>query len=469
MTKKIVCNLIVVFMLGMFIGPAFAQLLDKGFTPEALEEIEKELETENKVTLKDNQLISLNYLDVDIRKALSALAMEREINIATAKDVSGKISVHLYQVTLDEALEAITLAGGFSYHKHGYLYYVYKPKEARDPQAERLQMRIFRLKYAVEKVQEILAAIPGIRMVKVHEPSRTIIVEDTPENIRKLETIISHWDRMPKQVMIEAKILEVTLTDDMSLGVNWEKILGDVRIGTGGLGTGTMPTPEGVSPVPSTGAGVFANIITGAGSSQQFTAALDALQAKTRVETLSTPKILAIHGKEASVQVGGKQGYRVTTVKDGVPLEDIEFIDTGTMLKITPYINDEGNVLLNVMPNIASARIEGGIPVVNTTTVSTWLLAKNRETAFIGGLIRDTKTRTRQMIPCLGSIPVLGPLFGRTVQGTGKSELVILITPYIFDAELKSLDQEAIEKTRKMEEEFKKGPPPSHKGIFDSR
>lgn len=469
MTKKIVCSLIVVFMLGMFIGPAFAQLLDKGSTPEALEEREKELESENKATLKDNQLISLNYLDVDIRKALSALAMEHEINIATAKEVSGNISVHLYQVTLDEALEAITLAGGFSYHKHGDLYYVYKPKEARDPQAERLQMRIFRLKYAVEKVQEVLAAIPGIRMVKVHEPSRTIIVEDTPENIRKIETIISHWDRMPKQVMIEAKILEVTLTDDMSLGVNWGKILGDVRIGTGGLGTATMPTPEGASPVPATGAGVFANIITGAGSSQQFTAALDALQTKTRVETLSTPKILAIHGKEASVQVGGKQGYRVTTVKDGVPLEDIEFIDTGTMLKITPYINDEGNVLLNVMPNIASARIEGGIPVVNTTTVSTWLLAKNRETAFIGGLIRDTKTRTRQMIPCLGSIPVLGPLFGRTVQGTGKSELVILITPYIFDAELRQTDKEAIEKTRKMEEEFKKGPPPSHKEIFDSR
>ena len=471
MTKKIVCSLIVVFMLGMFIGPAFAQLLDKGSTPEALEEIEKELESENKVTLKDSQLISLNYLDVDIRKALSALAMEREINIATAKDVSGKISLYLYQVTLDEALEAITLAGGFSYHKHGNLYYVYKPKEARDPQAERLQMRIFRLKYAVEKVQEILAAIPGIRMVKVHEPSRTIIVEDTPENIRKIETIISHWDRMPKQVMIEAKILEVTLTDDMSLGVNWEKILGDVRIGTGGLGTATMPTPEGVSPVPSTGAGVFANIITGAGSSQQFTAALDALQTKTRVETLSTPKILAIHGKEARVQVGGKLGYRkmIFTEEGGLAPGEVEFIDTGTILEITPYIDDEGNVLLNVMPSINSATIEEGVPVVITTSVSTWLMAKNGETAFIGGLIRDTKTRTRQMIPCLGSIPLLGSLFGRTLRGSGKSELVVLITPYIFDAELRQTDKEAIEKTRKMEEEFKKGPPPSHKGIFDSR
>jgi len=468
MTKKIVRSLIVVFMLGMFIDPAFAQLLDKGITPEALEEREKELETENKVTLKGNQLISLNYLDVDIRKALSALAMEHEINIVTAKDVSGKISLYLYQVTLDEALEAITLAGGFGYHKYSDLYYVYKPKEARDPEAKRLQMRIFRLGYAdVKNVQEVLK-FPGMRTIKVHEPSRTIIVEDTPENIQKIETIISHWDRMPKQVMIEAKILEVTLTDDMSLGVNWEKILGDVRIGTGRLSTATMPTTEGGSPVPA-GTGVFANIITGAGSSHQFTAALDALQTKTRVETLSTPKILAIHGKEASVQVGGQQGYRVTTVSEGVATETIKFIATGTILKITPYIGDEGNVLLNVMPNIQSAEIKEGIPLVTTTTVSTWLLAKNGETAFIGGLIRDTKTRSRQMIPCLGSIPVLGTLFGRTLQGTGKSELVVLITPYISDTELRRTDKEAIEKTRKMEEEFKKGPPPSHEEIFDTR
>ncbi|GAH21461.1 unnamed protein product, partial [marine sediment metagenome] len=203
---------------------------------------------------------------------------------------------------------------------------------------------------------------------------------------------------------------------------------------------------------------------------QQFTAALDALQTKTRVETLSTPKILAIHGKEARVQVGGQQGYKeITYLETGDVRENIKFIATGTILTITPYIDDEGNVLLNLKPNIQSATLEEGIPVVNTTSVSTWLLAKNRETVFIGGLIQDTKTRTRQMIPCLGSIPLLGSLFGRTLQGTGKFELVILITPYIFDAELRQTDKEAIEKTRKMEEDFKKGPPPSHEEIFDTR
>lgn len=415
-------------------------------------------------------LITHNFLQVSIRDVLSALAMKREINIAMAQEVSGKISVHLHVVTLEEALEAITLAGGFSYHKYGDLYYVYKPKEAKEPETKNLQIKFIKLKYAnVEKIQEVLDAIPGMRVVKIHEPSKTIIVEDTPKNIKKIETIISYWDKIPKQVMIEAKILKVDLTDDMSLGVNWEKMLGDVRIGSGGFSTATIPSTEGISPVPTTGAGIFGNIITGAGTRTQFTAALDALKTKTKVNTLSTPKILAIHGKPARVQVGGQQGYNVTvTGAGGGTTQTVEFIDTGTILEITPYIDDEGNVLLNVKPSINSVNLEGvdSIPVVTSTTVSTWLLAKDGETVLIGGLIEDIKTQTRSAIPCLGSIPLLNLVFGRTSQGLGKSELIVLITPKIVNAEKKNTDKEAIEKINKMEESFKKNPPAPPKKLF---
>ena len=319
-----------------------------------------------------NDLMSLNFLNVDVREALSAIAMEREINIATASDVSGRVSVHLYEVTLVEALDAICMAGGFAYYKHGDLYYVSKPKEAEKAQPEKSKMEIFKLNYAdITKVQEILSALPDMRMVKLHEPSKTIIVEDTPENIERVRTIINYWDTMPKQVLIEAKILEIKLTDDMSLGVNWEKILGDVRIGTGGFSTATLPTTASVSPVPATGSGIFANMITGAGTSYQFAAALDALRSVTKVNALSTPKVLAIHGKPAKVQVGGQQGYRITTVNQGISTESVEFIDTGIVLDITPYSDDRGNVLLNVRPSITSAVLEEGIPVTSTCLLYT--------------------------------------------------------------------------------------------------
>ena len=414
--------------------------------------------------------MTINFLNVDIREALSALAIEREINIATAQGVSGNVSVHLFQVSLDEALNAITLAGGLSFQKEDELYYVYKPTEVLDPMAGQLQMHIFKLKYTeIEKVQEILSAIPGMRTIKIHEPSRTIIVEDTPENIAKIKTILGHWDRRPKQVMIEAKILEITLTDDMSFGINWrDLVMGDVKIGTGGLSSAILPTDEITSPAPATGTGLFANLIAGAGTAKQFTAALDFLQTKTRVNTLSTPKILAIHGKPAKVQVGGQQGYRVTTTNVGVATETVQFIDTGTILEITPFIYDDNSILLEVKPSINSAKIEDGIPVVSSTQVSTWLMSKNGETVFIGGLIQDTKTKTRDMIPCLGGIPALGALFGRTLSGVGKSELVVLITPSVLlDAGTREEDLEFIEKTRKIDESFKKEPLPTHKRLFD--
>ncbi len=406
-----------------------------------------------------DEMLSINFLNVDIREALSALALEREINIVTSNEVKGNITIHLYNSTLDQALDAITLAGGFSFIKKGNLYYVFKPKEAKDPQAERLQMKIFKLKYAgVDKVQEILNSIPEMRPVRIHDSTKTIIAEDTPENIKKIEKIISQWDQIPKQVMIEAKILEITLTDDMSFGVNWNAILGDSRVGTGGLSTATMPTNTPVSPVPNNGKGIFSNLITAAGTDKQFTAALDALQSKTRINTLSTPKILAIHGKPAKVQVGGQQGYTVTTTNDGVSTETIEFIDTGTILQITPFIDDEDNILLDVRPSIRSARIEQGIPVVSSTEVATWLTAKNGETIFIGGLIQDTKTRTRDMIPCLGGVPGIGALFGRSTSGTGKSELVVLITPTVLNSSPSKAGSDMIEKTKKTEESFNKEP-----------
>jgi type II secretory pathway component GspD/PulD (secretin) len=418
------------------------------------------------------RLINLSLIDTDIRDALSALAMEQEINIATAKEVTGKISIHLYQVTLEKALHAITMAGGCSYHKHGDVYYVYKPKLAQDPEIDRLQTRIFKLKYAdINKAKDILSTFPGIRTIKFHEPSKTIFLEDTPENIKKIETMIAQWDTVPKQVMIEAKILEINLTDDMSLGVDWAAVLGDVNVSTSSFSNAVLPqvVPKGepVSPVPETGSGLFFNVLTGSGS-RIFAAAIDALQEKTKVNTLSTPKVLAINGQPAKVQVGGQQGYAVTTTNLGVSSETIEFIDTGIVLEIIPYIEDDGNVLLNVKPSVTSAELEQGIPVTRTAFVETWLLARSGETVLIGGLIQDSLTRTRNEVPCLGNLPLLGLLFGQRGRSVDKVELVLLITPQIIDMKTKGVDEvEAIMRMKNAEEHLKKEPLPPYRQIFE--
>ena len=145
----------------------------------------------------------------------------------------------------------------------------------------------------------------------------------------------------------------------------------------------------------------------------------------------------------------------------GTSTETIEFIDTGIVLEITPYVDDKSNILLSVRPSITSATLQvGGIPVTKTALVSTWLMAKHGETVFIGGLIQDNKTKEKNAVPVLGSIPGIGALFGRNVRSLDKSEIVVLIRPLILEEDRKLVDQEMIEKLKKPEETLHQEPLP---------
>ena len=396
-------------------------------------------------------LVSLSFNDSNIRELLLALAMKQNTNIVMAQDVTGKVSIHLNRVSLDRAVESIALAGGYNYRKEKGIYFVYKTKEVRDPQSERLQIKVFKLKFVkTDKVQDILGALPGIRTVKIHEDSKSIIVEDTPENIAKIAAILAAWDTMPKQVLIEAQILQVSLTDAMSMGVDWHKLIGTVGFGTAGyLVNPLIPTVK-----------TIAQITANVGTAGEFQAAISALQTLTKVETLSRPKILAVHGKPAKVQVGGKKGYRIVTANLGVTQESISFLDEGTTLEIMPLIDDDGNIQMEVKPSIASTTVERGtggqsdVPSQTLQTISTTLIAKNGQTIFIGGLIQDSATSDRSMIPWFGKIPFLGWLFGQSNPSIGKTELVVLITPQVLEMEIQKTSAEAQEKTEQAQEKL---------------
>ena len=402
-------------------------------------------------------LLTVNFYESDIRQALLAMAMDRNANVMMAPDVSGKVTVYLRNVTLDEAISSIAASGGFSCRKEKSSYFIFKTKDKLDAQAERLQVKVFKLKFAkTEKVQEILSSFPGIRTVKIHDDTKTIIVEDTPENIAKVEAIINAWDSPPRQVLIEANILEVELKDDMKLGVDWTKLMGSLSITTGS----NFSTQAA--------GGLSATLQIARGTSSEFSAALAALESKTKVNTLSTPKILAIHGKPARVQVGGKTGYKTTVTNLGVTQEQIMFIDTGTILDITAYISDENNILLSVQPQISSVSLDPvtQIPTVKTTNVSTSLMTKSGQTIFIGGLIMDTVSKERQTVPLLGQIPLLGAFFGFSHPYIEKTELIVLITPTLMEEEIDQASKEAARKFNSLNEGYKKNPPNNYNELL---
>ena len=434
MNKNVFLSIIGALLIMVFTCHAFGEVKTKD------RQLLQEDQTQNqpKDQVQDQKLITLNYRDMDIRDAFSSLAMEFKINIVLSNEVQGAITLHLFGMSIEDALATIAMAGGYTYKKTGDMHHIYKASAEEQkpiPEPVETQMKIFKASFVeIDKVKETLDAVPGLNPIDVHESTKTIIVNDTPENIKKIEEIFSVLDSVPKQVLIEAKIIKVNLDESMIFGVDWQAIMTDGIIQTSGLSTALLPgaTKPITSPVPASGTGLFANFVAGVGSSSQIAAAIDLLQTQTDLDVVATPKILAVHGKEAKIRVGGEQGYRLTTTIDNVTTESIEFIDTGTILEITAYIDENENILLYVKPSLSSVTISLGIPKVTSTTASTWLLAKDGETIFIAGLIETIDIQKEEGIPLLGDIPVLGYLFKRTEDSVSRQELVIMITPTII-------------------------------------
>ena len=381
--------------------------------------------------------LSLSMHDADIRSVLRAVAIKNKLNIVAGQDVTGTVSLNIHNLPLKQVLDAIITLNGFSYVQRGDIIFVTKSDKSKGGDLPGAEVMIFQLKYVditeVEKVIGELVSESG--MITVYKPDKTLIVKDVPRKLAQIKKVLETLDRPPRQVLIEARIMEVRLNDDTSLGIDWNDAFRGFLNSSGNISTAGF---TGMSQ------GFFFDIVNG-----DFNLFLDALQTKTEVKTLSSPKLLALDNKEAKIIVGEKLGYNVTTTNDGVSLETVEFLEVGTQLILTPRIVDDENVIMDIHPEISDGIITGGLPTETTTEVTTSLMAPNGGTIFIGGLIRDRKEDVTNRVPVLGAIPVFGALFSKTTNTTVRTEIIVLITPHIITA----ANHEILEvHTRKVEE-----------------
>jgi type IV pilus assembly protein PilQ len=289
----------------------------------------------------------------------------------------------------------------------------------------------------VEKV--ITRLLSESSKTTIYEPENKLIVEDLPHNLSMVKRVLETLDIPPKQVLIETRIMSVRLNDDTSLGIDWDDTFSGFFNSSGNILTDGFAS--------TTGQGFFFNVIN-----SDFSLFLDALQNKTEVSFLSTPRVLALDNKEANIIIGDKLGYFVTTATEATVLQSVEFLDTGTQLRLIPHITDDGKIIMDIHPEISDGSVINGLPSKNTTEVTTSLMAPDGGTIFIGGLIRDRKEDVYERVPGLGSIPIFGALFGKTTNITIRNEIIVLITPHIISAG----NTEALEKhTQKVEETAK--------------
>jgi len=373
----------------------------------------------------DEPLISLAMRDTELAEVMEMLSRAERINILLSEGVGGEVSFSLYDVPLTEAIRSIANAAGYAAERRNGTYFIVERDEAGSYAASDLtDIRTFRIQYAdPAQLQGMLSPyLSEYGQLTVLLENKILMVEDTPEFLRRIAALIRDIDRQPKQILIEAKILEVTLNSEDSYGINWSDFFqsdgGDGSYGTRGL--------EGAG--ASGSSGLFFEV-----ANTDLTAMLSALEQNGRIRTLSTPKLLALENQEASVIVGDRRGYTVTTTINQVTSESIEFLESGVILRVTPHVDSEGRVMMEIHPEVSTGVVDAnGIPSQTTTEVTTQLLVGSGQTIFIGGLIKQTQTESRKGVPVLGRIPGIGLLFSSREVTSANTETVVVITPRVI-------------------------------------
>ncbi len=388
--------------------------------------------------------VNLNFRATPIEQVFEMLSRKERVNIILSKGVTGTVTVNLYNVTVKEAIFSVAQAAGYWVEVRGGDYLILGKETSLDYPGANTQIKTFKVQYSdTKQVADIISKyVSRYGKVTPLVGRNLIVVEDLPGFAERVAKLLEEIDLQPKQVMIEAKILEISLDETERYGIDWKRLFGSSTgtsgsFGTTGLAFGTAAAP---------GQGFFYNILN-----KNTEAFLSALATKGRVRTLSTPKLLALENQEAKAVIGDSTGFKVTTTINLVTTESIQFLESGVILKVTASVDQRGRVLMKVHPEVSSASLSDGIPSKKSTEVTTELLCEDGQSIFIGGLIKSGSLRDRAGVPILGAIPGLGWLFSNSVESTTSSETIVVITPYVIQ-EPRQADKLSEEKLRQIDD-----------------
>lgn len=423
-------------------------------------------------------LISFDYNDADIKEVLNMLANKANINIIYAEDVTGNITISLKNVPFDEAFRTILNVKNLSAQQVGdNILRIATPKTFLNEQKNSmLQTRVFFLSYT--KASEIKSQIESIAQAEgrttircnVDDANNALIVTDTPLGLEANARIIKTLDRKPKQVLIEAKLVEVALDSDFNLGIQWSAS-GNSNgnyIGANNINSSIGPTTQygnqkSIMPdydptkitgtqgnlsasAGGTGVNLPADVIYGAfrlgrvTSNFMFDSIISAAAKKGKAKVLSDPKVATLNNKKAVIEITDQTPYdqQTATVSNGQTTitHNYSNVDTGITLEVTPAITSDGHIAMHVVPSVKqlSAQPNGVAPPPTATRkTDTNVIVNDGETIVIGGLIHDTQSDYTYKVPILGDIPILGYLFKKKTSSRVRMELLIFVTPKVLD------------------------------------
>lgn len=447
------------------------------------------------------------------RQVFMGLVEGTPYDIVLPPDITGAVTLTLKDVTVPEALKALRESYGYEYRREGNRFFIL---------GSGLQTHIFPVNYLNltrqgksntrvqsgeigsrssgsgtqttstsgsaepsinietesrvnfwEELRTTLAAIVGDgggRKVVVNAQAGIVVIRALPNELRLAEDYlgVTHAN-INRQVVLEAKIIDVELNDRFQAGINWAKIHGDYTFGqtgggqifngsgvseTAGLFGNLNPTTGTFVPIPGNVASAFGGVFSAAVRTGDFAAFLELLKSQGEVQVLSSPRVATLNNQKAVMKIGGDEFF-VTGVSGSsattaglvtAPSVTLNSFFSGIVLDVTPQIDADNNIVLHIHPSVStitqrdkSFSVFGqpfSLPLAVSTIqeVDNIVRAQSSQIIVIGGLMKEGSTDENASVPLLGDIPLLGNLFKHRRITRIKKELVILLKPTIVDA-----------------------------------
>jgi type IV pilus assembly protein PilQ len=398
----------------------------------------------------------------DVGQVLRLLARQAKVNMVVSDQVTGTVTMRLEDVTALQAIAIIVKAKGLFMDQIDHVYYI---KTAAEKTAEPTESDNYQFSYSRAKdVAPLLASqLSSKEAPQFDERTNTIFFRETRSNIDNVRKLLVTIDKPTKQVMIEARLVEVTANPQQSYGIDWSGVVGSASQGKtvsygANSGTGTTTTTGGNVPLTNLALGNqnnnnilgnFSHLALGQFailSVPQMSATLRLLNEDTDAEFLANPRIVTADNLQAKIEINRAQPVpqlnfneqTATAVFGG--FQDKKF---GNTLIVTPSINKDNFVTLKVKPEISNkvgdstfvfAGATVASPIIDTRTLESNVLIQSGDTLAIGGLIQDEVAKARNKVPMLGDVPVLGYLFQNHLNSRTKRNLLVFVTPTIISS-----------------------------------
>ena len=276
----------------------------------------------------------------------------------------------------------------------------------------------------------IRAVVSGNVKIIANDFNNSLIIQSTEADYQYLLSTIRQLDTLPRQVVIEAEIYSVLLTDSLEFGVM--AFLEGLGNPDGGGARGPFPATTA-----SSSEGIFSAVTRRAvGNSRQLRFQIQALAATTEVKILDAPRIMTMDGIQASINIGAEIPVQTSSFSDPVQgstgfVNQISYRPTGSTLLIVPRVSASGIINLELSLEVSSSSGDSLTPTITRSFVETTLICRDGQSVAIGGIITENNSLSKKRIPVLGDIPIIGALFGTTSKVYTRTEIIFLITPSV--------------------------------------